>query len=179
MMGALAGIWRALFRIALWLMFIVAAAFLGTGAYSYWRGIPENAIWIGYEDLEPRFQMAMVRGTLHAVCSKPLSGRQWIPKSEKKLGPFYFREAQIGIVHAWGGGVPFWGPAALLLVCPAIALMSGPIRRRRRRKRGECVKCGYNLTGLPEPRCPECGTVFVPKPCPVATTEAPALDLHQ
>lgn len=171
-MGALAGIWRALSRIALWLMFIAAAAFLGTGAYSYWRGIPENAIWISYEETKPRFQVAMVRGTLHAVYSEPLSGRQRIAKSEKKLGPFYFREAQIGIAHARGGGAPFWAPAALLLVCPAVALMSGPIRRRRRRKRGECAKCGYNLTGLPEPRCPECGTAFIPRPGLAETAQA-------
>ncbi len=26
-----------------------------------------------------------------------------------------------------------------------------------------CERCGYNLTGLTEPRCPECGTPFDPK----------------
>ena len=29
-----------------------------------------------------------------------------------------------------------------------------------RRKLGLCVKCGYNLKGLTEPRCPECSTSF-------------------
>lgn len=27
---------------------------------------------------------------------------------------------------------------------------------------GHCRECGYNLAGLPEPRCPECGTKFDP-----------------
>ena len=26
----------------------------------------------------------------------------------------------------------------------------------------QCAHCGYDLRGLPEPRCPECGAPFVP-----------------
>lgn len=35
-------------------------------------------------------------------------------------------------------------------------------QRRRRRKLGQCVKCGYSLKGLTEPRCPECNTPYEP-----------------
>ena len=40
---------------------------------------------------------------------------------------------------------------------PTLAFLHGPVRGWSRRKRGRCVKCGYDLTGLTEPRCPECG----------------------
>jgi hypothetical protein len=33
-------------------------------------------------------------------------------------------------------------------------------RRQRRPEGPRCQKCGYLLIGLPEPRCPECGTPF-------------------
>ena len=33
-------------------------------------------------------------------------------------------------------------------------------RWRRPARFGFCETCGYNLHGLPEARCPECGTLF-------------------
>ena len=46
----------------------------------------------------------------------------------------------------------------LLAAYPTIAFIRGPLRRWRRRKRGECVNCGYNLTGNVTGVCSECGT---------------------
>ncbi len=53
-----------------------------------------------------------------------------------------------------------WAPFILFAAYPTIAFIRGPLRRRRkrrRRKRGECVACGYNLTGNVSGVCPECG----------------------
>lgn len=51
-----------------------------------------------------------------------------------------------------------WYVGVVLAFYPCITFVRGPVRRWHRRKRGLCVKCGYNLIGLPAPRCPECGT---------------------
>ncbi len=55
--------------------------------------------------------------------------------------------------------LPVW-PLAILLVVPPIQNSIYERRRLRRKKRNECLDCGYNLTGLIEPRCPECGCSF-------------------
>lgn len=46
---------------------------------------------------------------------------------------------------------------SLLYSAIACALLCGPgmARRLRRRRRGWCISCGYDLAGLP--KCPECG----------------------
>jgi hypothetical protein len=60
----------------------------------------------------------------------------------------------------------FRSVVALMTVyaCAALALSiwawrSGP----REVDLGACVRCGYSLYGLDEPRCPECGTAFDPR----------------
>ncbi len=52
---------------------------------------------------------------------------------------------------------PIWCPLLAFAIIPAFVLIRGPLRRRARRKRNECVGCGYNMTGNESGVCPECG----------------------
>jgi hypothetical protein len=57
--------------------------------------------------------------------------------------------------------------AAVLVSVAAAAVALWYYRRtgqRIRRLEGHCATCGYDLRGLPEPRCPECGSPFTPRP---------------
>ena len=58
--------------------------------------------------------------------------------------------------------VPYWLPATLLFVLPARSLALH-LRRRRRRARGRCPSCGYDLRATPG-RCPECGAAPAARP---------------
>ena len=56
--------------------------------------------------------------------------------------------------------------AVIFLVCAGLALQGSRRATRGLEKALEtenvCVQCGYDLRGLPEHRCPECGRSFVP-----------------
>jgi len=54
--------------------------------------------------------------------------------------------------------VPLWIVFILFATYPTIAFIRGPVRRWRRRRKGLCLKCGYNLTGNVSGVCPECGS---------------------
>ena len=76
-----------------------------------------------------------------------------------------WRSAQVGgFGYSIGQGhrrywVPFWFPVVIFAAYPCFLLVRRRLRERtalERQLRGLCVECGYDLTGLPEPRCPEC-----------------------
>lgn len=70
------------------------------------------------------------------------------------------------VVIAWAllGGmlallfVPVCTKAALLL--PFFVLLSLGVALVPEPRVGHCRRCDYDLTGLTQPRCPECGTPF-------------------
>jgi hypothetical protein len=51
-------------------------------------------------------------------------------------------------------GTPYWFPAALFALPPTVWVLVR-LRRRGKKGRGFCAKCGYDLRATPE-RCPEC-----------------------
>lgn len=67
-----------------------------------------------------------------------------------------------GTQKARGQSILLWIPFWMLLVVfgayPLLILVGFRTRRWRRRRRGQCTKCGYNLTGNTSGVCPECGT---------------------
>jgi hypothetical protein len=112
--------------------------------------------------VQPPFDFWRKGTTVHLIVATPQARAKAsaIPAFDV-LGLSYGRLLNPGsrrVYHAVS--VPLWGAAILFGAPPIVSFLHGPLRRGYRRRRGLCVKCGYNLTGLPEPRCPECGTEF-------------------
>jgi len=80
----------------------------------------------------------------------------WPPLFGIEYGKFYRK----GILVSYSIGLPV--PIIILvLLGPAVWMIaSSRLKKTRRRRQGQCLNCGYNLTGLTEPRCPECGNSF-------------------
>jgi len=162
-------------RILLITMLLLALAVTIAGLDSHARRGWDDGIWITGLETAPRLRSGMIDGTFHLVLVRPSSPRAAKPSSsfsvsELRLGSFYARSVSNGQVNAKGGGIPFWAIVLLFIAWPATVLIRHivrsirEVRREECRQRGECVQCGYNLQGLPEPRCPECGTPFEAKP---------------
>jgi hypothetical protein len=57
-----------------------------------------------------------------------------------------------------GRTFPILPLVGLFAAYPTIAFIRGPLRRWRRRRKGLCLACGYDLTGNVTGVCSECGT---------------------
>jgi hypothetical protein len=81
-----------------------------------------------------------------AYGSEPLlwrgGGSGWDPPVHMQIRRFY---------------APLWAPFVLFAGYPTVAFLRGPARRYRRRRKGLCAECGYDLTGNVSGVCPECG----------------------
>ncbi len=67
--------------------------------------------------------------------------------------------------HYIGFTLPIWFVVITLLTHPTLAFFYGPVRRRNRRNRNECVRCGYSREGDTTGRCPECGLQWMCHDC--------------
>jgi hypothetical protein len=85
-----------------------------------------------------------------------------------RFGPFEYKDEEIVNRHCglraadrtahWVISFHLCAPVAIFGAYPMIAFIRGPVRRWRRRRKGKCVTCGYDLTGNVTGTCPECGT---------------------
>jgi len=66
---------------------------------------------------------------------------------------------RLAVAHEASMTFPDWCPLAALGLFPAVWLGRSVLRSRyrRRRRRGHCTACGYNLKGNTSGVCPECG----------------------
>lgn len=82
------------------------------------------------------------------------------PSYKMRFPPWFYSKVGLPLGVERTLVMPSWVWLMLFGLWPFWAFVRGPLRRARRRATGCCRKCGYNLTGLTQPRCPECGEWF-------------------
>ncbi len=83
--------------------------------------------------------------------NKQVSGTFWWPPQSYSL----WSSGPLG----WSILLPLWMPTMLFASVTVSCSLGGHHRRRKRKKLGLCVKCGYDLRASKD-RCPECGEEF-------------------
>ena len=120
---------------------LTAAAFVLSGWWWVYVALPGGEYAI------------IASGTVEAVLfdvEHPLR-LEWLGSQEFSLNWWSFRLES----HMYSDRVefPIWLPGLIVAIPTLLVWRIVP-----KFPRGHCRRCGYNLTGLTEPRCPECGT---------------------
>ena len=83
-----------------------------------------------------------------------------IPRHGPFLGLEFARnvsEMESNIYNITTANIPLVHLFIFFAAYPTLVFIRGPLRRWRRRKRGLCIRCGYNLEGNVSGVCSECG----------------------
>jgi len=131
------------------------------GVASFFHGIPDRGLWIPDDADRNRVHTAIIDGVIYVVHTSPHRRPAFLPY-EAALGDFSVKEAVVGRTLGKGVAFPFWFLALLLGTYPAVSWVRGPLRRSRRRRRGQCIHCCYDLRGNVSGICPECGASIEP-----------------
>ena len=111
--------------------------------------------------VHPRFS----KGRLRIRCCQVIPGAPLPGEGSGPLLGFYYQRTgddryEAGTFVERNVYLPVWFLILLTLPYPIVIFVRGPYhryRRYRRRKKGLCLKCAYNLRGNVSGICPECG----------------------
>ena len=108
--------------------------------------------------------LAAEEGTMRATHASRVAAARNATTGERSFGPFTVSRRVVldreNLRDVWltrSLHAPLWVPLALFAAYPVFFLVFLVLRRFWRRRRGRCVKCGYDLTGAVNFWCPECG----------------------
>ncbi len=90
---------------------------------------------------------------------------------------FGSKQRQVRLGQCDGLNVRIWGvlsPLALLACFLILPDVRRTLTRRARRRRGACLKCGYDLTGNFSGQCSECGMHFERSASEIAVERSPS-----
>ncbi|UCE61529.1 MAG: hypothetical protein JSU63_07220 [Phycisphaerales bacterium] len=105
------------------------------------------------------FSMGFASGRV--VLTRMQQVKRYTTPASLKWGPVEYRREEtdgtLNVQRTQTISVSAWLLLIVIGVYPAIEFIRGPLRRRRRRRKGLCTSCSYDLTGNMSGVCPECG----------------------
>jgi len=110
-------------------------------------GWPTNSMWCAFAWNTARWPNVITDPRLSAIIiASPMGGNYALSQRALPLRPIW----------------PGFAVNTLLYTVILWLFLCGPFELRRiiRRKRGQCIKCGYDLRGAEHEQCPECGTTI-------------------